>query len=64
MRVCIDQSKCHTHGICVKELPQIFRFETGSKKAVVFVNEIPRELEKKVCRVAEKCPVKAIQVFA
>ena len=35
MRVKVDQLKCGTIGICVKECPQVFRFQPGSKKATV-----------------------------
>ena len=33
MKIEVDQNKCGTIGICVKECPEVFRFQEGSKKA-------------------------------
>ncbi|MBN1225470.1 MAG: ferredoxin [Deltaproteobacteria bacterium] len=60
MRARVDQLKCETIGICVKKCPQVFRFEPGSKKATVIVDEIPPGLEKKCREVANMCPSRAI----
>ena len=60
MRVKVDQLKCETIGICVKECPQVFRFQPGSKKATVIVDSIPSELERKCREVARMCPNEAI----
>jgi ferredoxin len=60
MRAKVDQLKCETIGICVKELPHIFRFQPGSKKATVIVDEIPPALEEKCRKVARMCPSEAI----
>jgi len=60
MRAKVDQLKCETIGICVKECPQVFRFQPGSKKATVIVDEIPPALEQKCREVAKMCPNEAI----
>jgi len=60
MRARVDQLKCETIGICVKECPQVFRFQPGSKKATVIVEEIPLALEEKCRKVARMCPSEAI----
>jgi ferredoxin len=62
MRAKVDQLKCETIGICVKELPHIFRFQPGSKKATVIVDEIPPALEEKCRKVARMCPNEAISI--
>jgi ferredoxin len=60
MKVKVDQMKCDTSGICVKECPQVFRFQEGSKRATVVPDEIPPELEQKCREVATMCPTNAI----
>lgn len=62
MRARVDQLKCETIGICVKECPQVFRFQPGSKKATVIVDEIPPVLEEKCRKVARMCPNEAISI--
>ncbi len=58
----VDQKRCATVGICVKELPEIFRFQRGSKKAEVKVDIVPSHLGAKCIEVAKKCPNGAIIV--
>ncbi len=48
--------------VCVKELPEIFEFQHGSKKAEVKVDVVPSHLEAKCIEVAKKCPNGAIIV--
>jgi ferredoxin len=60
MKIEVDQVKCDMTGICVKECPQVFRFQEGSKKAAVVLDEIPLELEQKCRDVAGLCPSDAI----
>lgn len=60
MKVCIDQTRCETAGICVQLCPQIFRFEPGSNKAVAVTPEVPREYESRCRDAAHRCPVQAI----
>ncbi len=62
LKVEVDQNKCATVGICVKELPEIFGFQQGSKKAQSKVDIVPAHLETKCLAVAKKCPNGAIQV--
>ncbi|MBI4774602.1 MAG: ferredoxin [Deltaproteobacteria bacterium] len=62
MRVKVDQLKCRTIGICVKECSEVFRFQEGSKRATVIIDPIPTEFESKCREVAIKCPQNAILV--
>jgi ferredoxin len=62
MKVIVDQMKCSTIGVCVKELPQVFRFQAGSKKAEVILDEIPPALQQQCRQVSKKCPSGAIQI--
>jgi ferredoxin len=62
MRVVVDQRKCDTTGICVKECPQIFRFQEGSKKATTIPNRIPKGYEKACWKIAKLCPSGAILI--
>ncbi len=62
LKVVVDQKKCATVGICVKELPEVFEFQHGSKKAEVKVDVVPSHLEAKCVEVAKKCPNGAIIV--
>jgi ferredoxin len=63
MKAEVDESKCETAGICVKECPEVFRFREGSKKAAVIKDEVPPCLEEKCREIAGMCPAKAIRVF-
>ena len=63
MLVRVDPRKCKTVGICVRKCPEVFRFETGSKKAVAIEGEIPPNLEGKCRSVAELCPEDAIIII-
>ena len=60
MKVCVNQAKCETAGICVKICPEIFKFEAGSNKAVAMMTEVPEYLEDKCREAYRKCPLKAI----
>jgi len=62
MKVEVDQTKCGTIGICVKECPEIFRFQEGSKKAVALVEEVPPQWQAKCREAARKCPNGAILI--
>ena len=62
MKVEVDQLKCRTAGLCVMKCPDVFRFQEGSKRAEVLLNEIPVALQKK-CRAALRaCPNNAITI--
>jgi len=63
MKVEVDQNKCETIGICVKECPEVFRFQEGSKKAKVILGQIPPALQKKCREVARKCPSQAVIIY-
>ncbi len=60
MKIRVDQLKCDTTGICVKECPELFRFQEGSKKAEAIEEEVPAALERACMDVAARCPSKAI----
>ncbi len=60
MKMKVDQFKCGGIGICVKECPQGFRFQPGSKKAIVVPDQVPPSLEPKCREVVKMCPNRAI----
>lgn len=60
MKVRVDQSMCDTSGVCVKEHPNFFRFQEGSKKAEPLITDIPTALEETFVRIADSCPKSAI----
>ena len=62
MKAEVDQFKCETVGICVKICPDVFRFQEGSKKATVIMDEIPPRLQKKCREAARACPNMAITI--
>jgi ferredoxin len=62
MKASVDQKLCGTVGMCVKTAPEIFRFQEGSKKARVVMEEIPLELEAKCRRAAAACPNRAVVI--
>ena len=62
MKVRVDQMKCDTSGICVKECPELFRFQEGSKRAEAIVEEVPSTLEGTCMDIARRCPTRAIIV--
>lgn len=63
MKVEVDPLKCEIAGICVKECPEVFRFQEGNKKAVAIPGDVPPSLEAKCREVAERCPAKAIRIM-
>lgn len=62
MKIEVDQTRCRTIGICVRELPEVFAFQEGSKKATVVLDEIPLCLYGKCREVAAACPQQAITI--
>ena len=60
MKVRVDQLRCDTSGICVKECPELFRFQEGSKKAEALFEKVPSSLEKTCMDIARRCPTGAI----
>jgi ferredoxin len=62
MRVYVDENKCNSAGICVKKMPNVFRFNVGNKKARVIMNPIPLQHQVKVLELVPQCPVNAIRV--
>ena len=64
MKVRVDQLKCDTTGICVKECPELFRFQEGSKKAKALMEIVPPTLERTCLRIAERCPTNAVIIDA
>lgn len=60
MKIEVDQLKCDTTGICVNECPEVFRFQEGSKRATVILDEIPSRLQQRCRDVAGLCPTDAI----
>jgi ferredoxin len=62
MRLYVDQKKCRSAGVCVAEMPRMFRFQEGSKKAQALKQDVPEELEQRVAAVAAVCPYGAIEI--
>ena len=62
MKLKVDQLKCDTTGICVKRCPQLFRFQEGSKKAQVTVEDVPLRLESECLTIVGLCPTGAITI--
>lgn len=62
MKVNVDRIKCKTIGNCVKICPEIFRFESGSKKATTKMDKVPEELKVKCIQAANQCPTGAISI--
>jgi len=62
MRAKVDQLKCRTVGECVKTCPDVFRFQEGSKRAMVTVDPIPPHFEEKVREASRRCPENAVIV--
>lgn len=62
MKASVDQMMCGGVGICVKRCPEVFRFQEGSKKATVTLEEIPRSLWEVCRKAASECPNSAIVI--
>jgi len=62
MKVTVDEMKCGTVGLCVKECPDIFRFREGSKRAAVRIDHIPPTLQACCRKAASLCPNGAITI--
>lgn len=63
MKVEVDELKCETAGICVKECPEVFKFREGSKRATVVRDPVPASLERRCREIAERCPTGAIRII-
>lgn len=63
MKAYVDQVKCRSVGTCVQLCPSVFRFEPGSKKAIVQVREIPEGEVRRCVQAAERCPERAITIL-
>ncbi len=62
MKIEVNQLKCRTAGVCVMTCPDVFRFQVGSKRATVELEEIPGHLQEKCGIAARKCPNNAIMI--
>ena len=63
MRATVDPIKYDIAGVCVQICPEVFRFHEGSKKAYVTRSKIPKNLEERCQKAADKCPNKAIVII-
>ncbi len=61
MRVKVDQEKCHGHNRCVALSPDVFDVDDDGL-AVVMLDSITAEQEKKVRRAELACPERAIKI--
>lgn len=60
MKVRVNPDLCIGCTLCVGTCPEVFRMEED--KAVVFVKEIPAQVQDLCRRAAEDCPVTAIEI--
>jgi ferredoxin len=58
MKVRVDKETCVGDETCVDECPEVF--EMQGDVAVAKMENVPKELEKKVEEAAKNCPVEAI----
>jgi ferredoxin len=58
MKVHVDKETCVGDETCVDECPEVF--EMQGDVAVAKMENVPKELEKKVEEAAKNCPVEAI----
>jgi len=63
MKLYVDQLRCESNGNCVREYPELFRFTSGSKKAVATEAEIPVRFWKEYQALTKICPVSAISII-
>lgn len=61
MRVKVDREKCHGHNRCVALAPDVFDVDDDGL-AIVMLDSIPAEQEKKVHRAELACPERAITI--
>ena len=61
MHVKIDKDKCHGHNRCVALAPDVFDVDDEGL-AVVMLEEIPADHEKRVRRAELACPERAISI--
>jgi ferredoxin len=62
MKAVVNQRKCTGAGECVKLLPEVFRFEAGSKKARASDDGVPTEHLAALAQALEACPANAISL--
>lgn len=63
LRLTVDQAKCESVGICVRECPQVFRFRWGNKRATVISDPIPPDLRDQCLDIVKRCPKNAIVII-
>jgi len=60
MKAKIDADLCTACGLCVDDVPDVFKM--GDDVAEVIVDEVPADLEDAVKDAADSCPSEAISV--
>ncbi|MBD3240170.1 MAG: ferredoxin [Chitinivibrionales bacterium] len=63
LRLMVDQAKCESVGVCVRECPDVFRFRWGNKRATVIADPVPTELRERCLDIVERCPSGAIKII-
>ena len=61
MRVTVDQDRCQGHARCWGICPEVFALDDEGH-AVVQLEEVPAELERKATQAADNCPERAIRL--
>jgi ferredoxin len=60
MKANVDQSLCVGSQDCVNNCPQVFKMD--GEKAIVHVDQVPKEFEDKCRLAADSCPAAAISI--
>lgn len=63
MKVGVNQKTRNGAGVCVQHVPDVFRFQEGSGKARVLVEEVPRRWERACREAAAKYPANAVLII-
>ena len=62
MKVVVDPNRCEGQAVCVGLAPKVFELNDDDEVVRIVVDEVPEELEKRVRKAVEKCPMAALKV--
>ena len=60
MKAVVNQETCIGCTLCVQDCPEVFKMQDD--KAIVYVDEVPKEVEETCRKAADDCPVSAIEL--